>query len=76
MDAGALPGQTFVPPPSIHAGASLTSAAVAENRPAAAPSSSSSAVEHMKVMQLVMAYQVRPLPSRYSGAPDRTTPPY
>merc|ERR1719482_863973 len=37
MDAGALPGQSFVPPPSINAGASLSSAVVPAGGAAMAP---------------------------------------
>jgi hypothetical protein len=72
MDSGALPGQTFTPPPSIRSGESLTSAAAPQTQPATA---NASAVEHMKVMQLVMAFQVRLLPSRYSPFIARRHPP-
>ena len=56
MDAGALPGQSFVPPPSLNAGQSLASSAV----PAGAVGLSAAAQSDVtKVMQLINAYQAR-----------------
>lgn len=61
MDAGAAPGQTFVPPPGIHAGETLSAAVV----PSGALSITGdadirqTAEDYMKVMQLVHAYQAR-----------------
>ena len=56
MDAGALPGQSFVPPPSLNAGQSLQASAV----PAGGVSLSQAGQEEVtKVMQLINAYQAR-----------------
>ena len=62
MEADARPGQTFVPPPGIHAGETL---AAAKAPPAtrvgtvAAAAAEETAEDYMKVMQLVHAYQAR-----------------
>eukprot|EP00966_Prymnesium_polylepis_P189949 4401557-Prymnesium_polylepis.1 len=55
MDAGAAPGQSFVPPPSLNAGATLSSAVVPAGNSAMAVNQS----EQVRVMQLIHAYQVR-----------------
>lgn len=55
MDGGALPGQTFVPPPGMNAGATLSSAVV----PTQSFSSPAQDADAVRVMQLVHAYQVR-----------------
>ena len=57
MDAGAVPGQTFVPPPSINAGATLQTAVV----PAGQVSLSSGGGDMLqtKVLNLIHAYQAR-----------------
>ena len=53
MDADALPGQTFTPPPTISAGQSLEAAAV----PPAGIAKDST--DHIKLVQLIHAYQAR-----------------
>ena len=52
MDKGVPAGAIFTPPPTINAGATLTSAAVA-------PADAAAAQDHVKVMQLVQAFQSR-----------------
>jgi len=59
MDAGALPGQSFVPPPTLNAGASLSSAVVPAGGPAAGVVSGGSASDQTKVLDLIHAYQAR-----------------
>ena len=56
MDAGALPGQSFVPPPTLNAGHSLQSAAIPTQK---MPMSLAGQAEVTKVMQLIQAYQAR-----------------
>ncbi|KAL1511870.1 hypothetical protein AB1Y20_005154 [Prymnesium parvum] len=54
MDAGAKPGQSFIPPPNINAGATLKASAV----PSGAVEMSNQP-DQVRVMQLIQAYQVR-----------------
>ena len=56
LDAGAAPGQSFVPPPSINAGASLSTAVVPEGNVSLAPAGD---MMQTKVLQLIHAYQAR-----------------
>ena len=72
-DAGAPPGATFAPPPTINAGQSLVAAAEARGDPKWSPAASSGsalrrratggmeveATDALKVMQLIHAYQAR-----------------
>lgn len=55
MDAGALPGQSFMPPPTIHSGQTLASSAVPAGQTSLSVAGQS---EITKVMQLIHAYQV------------------
>jgi len=55
VDAGAPPGATFTPPPTLNAGASLRAAAV----PATEMVGAKEASDSLKVMQLIHAYQNR-----------------
>ena len=79
MDAGALPGQSFVPPPSLNAGATLSAAVVPAGGVSMSPADQS---EQVRVMQLIHAYQVRghnvavldPL-GLYDADLDGSTPP-
>ena len=81
MDAGALPGQSFVPPPSINAGATLSTAVVPTGGLATSGASEDSTFM-LKVTQLIHAYQMRghnvcdldPL-GMYEADLDGTTPP-
>ena len=54
MDAGALPGQTFAPPPSIAAGQSLEASAVPEGGPSLM--SADGVDEKAKVAQLIQEF--------------------
>ena len=57
LDAGAAPGQSFVPPPNLNAGASLQSSAVPRGDVSLASPQQSSDVT--KVLQMIHAYQTR-----------------
>ena len=59
MDAGALPGQSFVPPPDINAGATLTSAVVPAGSVSFSGDLSVGQSDQVRVMQLIQAFQVR-----------------
>ena len=57
VDAGMPPGQTFQPPPSINAGASLEAATVPA--PTAFTGAAQPSTDYLKVTQLITAYQAR-----------------